>query len=354
MSMQSFFGCGSVRVLRAVFGAACVALACLPSGSGQTCLAAEASTPFVGNWALTIPGGAAGWLGISEREGQLQGSILWGGGSVVPVDAVRVDGDKLIVTRIRQTKRKDKAGNETTAAITTTLTGQISGDRLDMTVVTTNEKGREVGPAAEFSGHRIPPLPAAPDLSKVKFGEPVVLFNGQDLSGWKVTNPDLPNGWSVQDGVMVNHAPQEEGGRHIRYTNIRTEREFEDFHLTLETRVPQRGNSGVYLRGIYEVQIADTQGQPLDSHNMGAVYSRICPTEAAEKAAGQWQSLDITLVDRHVTVILNGKKIIDNQPLLGCTGGALWSDEFRPGPLYLQGDHTSVDYRNVVLRPVLK
>jgi hypothetical protein len=87
---------------------------------------------------------------------------------------------------------------------------------------------------------------------------------------------------------------------------------------------------------------------------MGALYSRITPSEAAEKPPGEWQSFDITLVDRHLTVILNGKKIIDNKPVLGCTGGALTSDEFRPGPLYLQGDHTGVKYRNIVLKPVVK
>ena len=87
---------------------------------------------------------------------------------------------------------------------------------------------------------------------------------------------------------------------------------------------------------------------------MGGVYSRITPSVAAEKPAGQWQTMDITLLDRHVTVILNGKTIIDNEPLLGCTGGALWSDEFKPGPIYLQGDHTGVNYRNIVLKPILK
>ena len=102
------------------------------------------------------------------------------------------------------------------------------------------------------------------------------------------------------------------------------------------------------------MQVLDSYGRPLDSHNMGAIYSRITPTESAEKPAGQWQTLDITLVERHATVILNGKKIIDNQPLLGCTGGALWSDPFRPGPIYLQGDHTGANYRNIVLRPVVK
>ena len=76
--------------------------------------------------------------------------------------------------------------------------------------------------------------------------------------------------------------------------------------------------------------------------------------EAVERAPGKWQTLDITLVDRHVTVILNGTTIINNEPVLGCTGGALWSDEFRPGPLYLQGDHSAVKYRNMILTPIVK
>ena len=100
--------------------------------------------------------------------------------------------------------------------------------------------------------------------------------------------------------------------------------------------------------------VSESYGRPVNPHNMGAVYSRICPTVAAEKPIGQWQTLDITLVDRHVTVILNGQTIIDNQPVLGCTGGALRSDPLRPGPIYLQGNHSDIDYRNIVLRPVMK
>jgi hypothetical protein len=95
-------------------------------------------------------------------------------------------------------------------------------------------------------------------------------------------------------------------------------------------------------------------GKQLDSHHMGALYSRITPSVSAEKPIGEWQTMDITLVDRHLTVILNGKTLIDNQPVLGCTGGAMTSDETKPGPIYLQGDHTNVDYRNMVLRPVVK
>jgi hypothetical protein len=204
---------------------------------------------------------------------------------------------------------------------------------------------------AQFSGKRIPPPSAAPDLSQIKFGEPIQLFNGKDLTGWRLTDATMVSGWSVKDGLLLNTVPAK---KDKRYGNLRTDREFEDFNLTLEVRVPGHGNSGIYLRGLYEVQVFDSYGKPVDCHNMGAIYGRIAPTTSAEKKPGEWQTLDITLVDRHVTVILNGVKIMDNQPLIGCTGGALTADEFQPGPIYLQGDHTSIAYRNLVLRPVVK
>ncbi len=161
-------------------------------------------------------------------------------------------------------------------------------------------------------------------------------------------------GWSVEDGMLMNRTHPEEGQPRKAHTNIRTEREFEDFNLTIEARTLEKSNSGIYLRGIYEVQVSESHGRPLNPHNMGASYSRICPTVAAEKPIGEWQTLDITLVDRHVTVILNGQTIIDNRPVLGCTGGALWADPLRPGPIYLQGNHSAIDFRNIVLRPVVK
>ena len=128
---------------------------------------------------------------------------------------------------------------------------------------------------------------------------------------------------------------------------------FEDFNLKLGVSIPEGNNSGIYLRGIYEVQVYDSYGKDLDSHHMGAVYSRITPEISAEKPAGDWQSFDITLCKRHITVILNGQIIIDNHPLLGVTGGALTADEFSPGPIYLQGDHGKVSYRNIVLTPII-
>jgi hypothetical protein len=191
-------------------------------------------------------------------------------------------------------------------------------------------------------------------MADVKFGEPVNLFNGKDLSGWKLIDEKQTNGFKVIDGVLVNDPVQVEGAEHISYGNLRTEQEFEDFNLKLEVNVPEGSNSGVYLRGMYEIQVMDTYKKELDSHNMGALYSRITPSVAAEKPAGTWQTMDMTLYNRHLTVILNGTKIIDNQPVDGPTGGAMKSDVFTPGPIYLQGDHGKVAYRNIVLTPILK
>ncbi len=325
----------------------------LLAGSLLAILAGDAfaNDDYLGRWALTIPGGGAGWLEIRKENGWYDGSILWGGGSVVPVSSVFFNDETLNVTRTREVKRKDASGKVVrTQQFTELIAGRVDGDTLNLVLFNPKDNGAGLT-QAEFSGRRIPALPPKPDLGTVKFGDPVPLLNGKDLTGWRLVEPGAANGWSVKDGLLVNR-PDKNSGKH--YGNLRTEKEFEDFNLKLEVNVPKNGNSGVYLRGIYEVQVADTYGRPLDSHNMGGLYSRITPTVAAEKPAGEWQTMDLTLVNRHLTVVLNGKTIIDNQPVYGCTGGALWSDEFRPGPIYLQGDHEAVDYRNIVIRPVVK
>jgi hypothetical protein len=319
-------------------------LACAAILTSQALFAA--SNPFIGRWALTIPGGGAGWLGVTEANGKLQGNILWGGGSVVPVDEINFSGDTLAIKRFSEVKEKTPAGQEQKVRVTETIVARLKGDNLALKTEKAKAGGNPYDQAS-FTGKRIPPLPERPDLAKVQYGEPVKLFNGKDLTGWRLIDPNSDNGWKVADGVLMNRV---EKGKH--FGNLRTDREFEDFNLKLEVRTQENSNSGVYLRGIYEVQIAETYGRPVDSHNMGALYSRITPSVAAEKPIGEWQTLDITLVKRHLTVVLNGKTIIDNQPVLGCTGGALWSDEFKPGPIYLQGDHNNIDYRNIVLRPV--
>lgn len=314
-------------------------------------LASPANDAFLGRWALTIPDGGAGWLEVRKEKGWYDASILWGSGSVVPVSSVFFNNDTLNVTRTRDVKRTDDSGKVIrTQQVTELITARVDGDSLNLTLLNPRNDGSGID-TASFSGKRIPALPPKPDLAKVRFGAPIPLFNGKDLTGWRLLEPKAANGWKIQDGALINQ-PDKSTGKH--YGNLRTDREFEDFRLTLDAKVPSKGNSGIYLRGIYEVQVADSFGRAPDSHGIGGVYSRITPTSNPAKAPGEWQSFDITLVDRHVTVILNGVKIIDNQPVLGCTGGALWSDEFRPGPLYLQGDHDAVEYRNIQLYPVQK
>lgn len=321
---------------------------------GSSLVLASEADPYIGRWALTIPGGGAGWLGVMQQDGYLDASVLWGGGSVVPVDSVFMVEGSLYVVRLHKVDRKDSSGNVVrTQTFPEVLVANAYGDGLQLTQMQPRRNGLGID-QREFSGKRIPALPARPDLSQVKFDKPIALFNGKNLDGWELTNPRQTNGWSAADGVLVNNPAQRQGERHISYGNLRTKDEFEDFNLKLEVNVPKNGNSGIYLRGIYEVQVSDTYGRGLDSHHMGAIYSRIAPRVSAEKPAGQWQTMDITLVDRHVTVKLNDTTILDNEPLLGCTGGAMWSDEFRPGPIYLQGDHTGVQYRNIALTPVLK
>jgi hypothetical protein len=327
--------------------------ACLLGLAATLGTSLAADNPFLGGWELTIPGGAAGWLGVEEANGGLKASLLWGGGSVVPLDGAKIEKDQLVLTRKHSSRSKNASGKTINRVSFETITATPDGDALKLTSVMPRENGQGQD-KSDFTGRREPPMPPAPDLSQVKFGDPIQLFSGKDLTGWRLTEPNAISGWSAKDGLLVNAVSQEEGKPHKNYGNLRTDREFEDFNLTLEVRVAKGGNSGVYLRGIYEVQVADTYGRPLDPHNMGAVYSRIKPTVSAEKPAGEWQTMDITFVDRHVTLILNGQKIIDNQPILGCTGGALWSDVMRPGPIYLQGDHTGIEYRNMVLKPVVK
>jgi len=328
------------------------------SGKNTAPLAKADISEFLGQWTIDIEGGSVGWLEVRQEDNYLDADLLWVAGSVTPVSGVFLAADSyLVVTQTGNVVRKrDEEGKPVRQHVVTTwLEIKKNGvDKLTGYRLSPRRNGLGVDSTA-FTGTKLPPVPPAPDLSKVKFGEPVVLFNGKDLTGWKLINEKQVNGFKVIDGVLVNDPVQPgEDGKRISYGNIMTDREFEDFNLKLEVNVPEGSNSGVYLRGMYEIQVFDSYKKPLDSHNMGALYSRITPSVNAEKPAGEWQSLDITLCDRHLTVILNGVNIIDNQPVYGPTGGAIKSDVFAPGPVYLQGDHGKVSYRNIVLTPILK
>ncbi|MEX0320826.1 MAG: DUF1080 domain-containing protein [Puniceicoccaceae bacterium] len=205
-----------------------------------------------------------------------------------------------------------------------------------------------------FVGKKIPPMNAAPDLSKVRFGHPISLFNGKDLTGWSPRRPEKAFGWKVEDGLLVNVTPKTDFSATGAFANLRTDAVFDDFWLHIEFLIEADRNSGVYLRGMYEAQVVDRDSRMQGLQGVGAIFSKIAPSVNAGKVPGEWQTYDITLVDRHVTVVLNGVKVIDNQPVDGPTGGAMHTDPMAPGPIYLQGDHTSVKYKNIYLAPVIR
>jgi hypothetical protein len=312
----------------------------------------ESINQFLGRWSLYLPGGA-GWLELRYEKDYYDADLLWYGGSVLPVASVYFQDDMLVVSRISNVVRERNDAGEPvrTHQLANLYTFRLTGkDEMKGEAVFIKRDGKGVR-KTEFTAKRILELPPVPDLTKIIYGKPMKLFNGKDLTGWELKEKDRKNGFKVENGILVNE-PVQKKGVHIRYGNLRTIDVFEDFQLNIEVNVPPGSNSGIYLRGIYEVQVIDSYGKELDSHNMGAIYSRITPSVAAEKPAGEWQNFDITLYKRHVTVILNGKKIIDNQPLKGVTGGAMTADELSPGPIFLQGDHGEVSYRNIILTPI--
>lgn len=304
---------------------------------------------FIGQWSLTLPTREAGWMNVHKGDSGVEIQLMWGVGSGRPMKNAVIDKNEL-----RFELKARGTGKDGKPLAKETISARVDEDRMMLIL----ERSDEAGDATrqEFFGKRQPPMPKAPDLSKVKFGEAITLFNGIDLSGWKVSRDDKKNGWSVRDGILCNDTPKTDFSAYGEYANLRTVAEFEDFTLHIEYRLPagQGGNSGIYLRGLYEVQVTHRDSRMQGINGPGAVFGRVTPTKNAGKAAGEWESYDLTLVDRHISVVLNGERVIDNQPVEGCTGGALHSDVTSPGPIYLQGDHTSVQYRNIVLRPVLQ
>ena len=306
---------------------------------------------FFGNWALKQPDGSAAWLRLFDSEGKLKGEYWAVGGGRQLLD-ISIEENTLSFSRkIRIGKPEFDGGPPSGDRVSVRYSANVDGDILKLSM--SPMVSGELSAVLMFSGKRIPPLPPKPDLSTIEFGKPIELFNGRNLDGWRLTNPKQVNGWKAVNGELVNVTEKLDFSAYSKYGNLRTDREFTDFNLKIEFKVPTGGNSGIYLRGMYEAQVLDRDSRMQGIQGVGAIFGRILPTENAGKPGGQWNSYDITLVDRHVTVILNGRKVINNQPIPGCTNGALHSDETLPGPLYLQGDHTSVSYRNIVLTPVL-
>ena len=211
------------------------------------------------------------------------------------------------------------------------LSGTRDGDTLTGNII------MNTGEAVTFTGVRAPSLERE---APKKWTKPQPLFNGENLEGWKPQTTNRSNQWKAVDGVLTNP----ESG-----VNLMTEEVYDDLKLHLEFRYPEGSNSGVYLRGRYEVQIEDNYGRVPNSHYIGGLYGFLTPNQNAAKPAGEWQTYDITLVGRRVTVVLNGKSVITDALIPGITGGALDSKEGEPGPILLQGDHGTIEYRNLTI-----
>jgi len=311
--------------------------------------AQDVKKEFFGMWTIEIEDGSVGWLGVNDSKGYLDADLLWGGGSVLPVSGIYFLDDRTLI--ITQGSREVKRSDDRSHVIGQTYIFEKTGNNLTGTVISPSRDAMSVS-VRSFKGWRLADPGPTPDMSVIKYGTPIRLFNGKDLTGWRLINPSQVNGFKVVNGELVNDPVRAEEQR-AGFGNLRTDAEFEDFKLTLEVNIPEGSNSGVYLRGMYEMQVVDSYGQALDPHNMGALYSRITPSVAAEKPAGEWQTMELILYKRHVTSILNGVKIIDNKPVYGPTGGAMQADVLKAGPIYLQGDHGKVSFRNIVLTPIL-
>jgi hypothetical protein len=298
---------------------------------------------LLGDWSLKLDSGEPAWMSVGEKEVRMRVYVGPEGPYAIT---------KVIDGRIHFERKGNKKGKKASGFMSVTV-GMIDG-RLDGKIVRTPVGGGS-GETIRFTGKGIPPMPkSAPDLSKVRFGKTIALFNGKDLTGWRTHETDKINGWSARDGMLMNETPKTDFSATGAHANLRTEAEFEDFRLHIEFLIEEQRNSGVYLRGMYEAQVVDRDSRMQGISGPGAIFSRIAPSVNAGRPGGEWQTYDLTLVDRHVTVVLNGVKVIDNQPVIGPTGGAIHTDPAAPGPIYLQGDHTSVKFRNIFLSPVLK
>lgn len=284
--------------------------------------------PFLGRWDLTLktPGRESpSWLEITQEAGQLKARLVsrWGHARLLP--KIELYNEQItFVSPKEEEERKDDMVFE----------GKLSGTTL---------VGTTTGPDGtpwQWTGEK------APDLKRKgepKWGKPTQLFNGKDLSGWRPSDPNATAAWKVENGTLVSpeHGPE-----------LITDAQFEDFKLHVEFNCAPKSNSGVYLRGRYEVQIEDDPEPEGPTMRTGGVYGFLAASPEQPRRPGEWQTYDITLVGRVVTVVQNGQTIIDRQEIPGITGGALDSREGLPGPIYLQGSEDGhVAFRNLTITP---
>lgn len=310
-------------------------LAALVSGIQAQSRRPAGDDKIIGRWDMTTTdaGGETypSWLEVTRDGGTLAGRFVGRVGSQRPIKSVQYADGHLTFALPPQFERR-KTDLEFAAT--------FNGVRLEGTMSDGD------GKPLKWTAIRAPKLDRK---SAARWGKPITLFNGRDLTGWRIRHakhlpPNRPQAafWRVVDGVMENMP---------HGTDIITEQKFTDFKLHVEFKMVENSNSGVYLRGRYEVQIQDDFGKEPESHRIGGIYGFITPSSNPAKKAGEWQTYDITFIGRRVTVVFNGATIIDNVEIPGITGGALDSNEGKPGSIMLQGDHEKIYYRNIVITP---
>jgi hypothetical protein len=288
-------------------------------------LSPKPSSPFAGRWDLTITtphDTYPSWMEFTETNGQAEVRVVGRVASVHPAKNVKLDGARLTFTTSESFGGQIPVAWDITAA-----GGKLQG-----------RQKRGDGVLGQIGGV---PAPALKDKAPAAWSAPEQLFDGKDLNGWEPDDAAKYH-WTAQDGELVNQAAG---------ANIRTTRKFDDFKLHIEYNCPREGNSGVYLRGRYEVQVEyEKPGTDDRFHAMGSVYGFLAPAVELPRQPGQWESYDVTLIGRMVTVVRDGKTTIDHKEIPGITGGAIDSHEGEPGPLYIQGDHTGgMKYRNITI-----
>lgn len=284
------------------------------------------SDAVLGKWDLNVTIGdeiKPSWLQVKLSGIEtLVGYFVGDSGSARPISKVALNNDMIDFSIPPQWTE----GNDLhfTAKI---LDGKMKGHIVS-----------SLGDIYPFTGTKAPLLKRDAPKSWTK---PKPLFNGKNTEGWTAQLGEDKNQWIVKSGVLINPKSG---------TNLISNEVFEDFKLHVEFKYPPNSNSGIYLRGRYEVQIEDGYGKEPSSILLGGIYGFLNPNEMVAKKSGEWQTYDITLVGRKVTIEANGKTIIWNQSIPGITGDALDSNEGTPGPIMLQGDHGEVQFRNMTIQ----
>jgi hypothetical protein len=290
---------------------------------------ATAQQGFTGRWNITGTGEDANrvyWLEVTDQGGQLKGMFLNRGGSPVPLASVKVENGTLVFQM--QPGRDNKPGLEFRA--------KLQGEKLIGSHV---DRERTIN----WVGVRPPKWPASDANAKHSYGKPVELFGGTSYDAFGPQSGDKVTNWSVENGVLTNAPPA---------SNLVSKQKFKDFRVQAEYKLAEGSNSGLYLRGRYELQILDDFGKPTESHGHAAIYAWVPPLVNASKPAGEWQTLDVTIVGNRVSATLNGQKVHDNSQIQAITGGALDADELAPGPIMVQGDHAKVWFKKLVVTPI--